>query len=500
MKEHRCGRDRHLPLLPDRVIWIAANNASRIQLLEPKHIRAKYLALSYCWGPVGSDTYLTDVSTFNARKAGIRFNDLPPLFQDVVHCACALGIEYIWIDRLCIIQDDGDDFKNQAPKMGEIYGNAALTIAAASASSENDRILVEREDKWCAGDLNMEVRGIGTLNLRLRRRTHLLGKEDNGGDYGKSSTRAWIWQERLLAARTVFFTPSAMKFECHRHSIWEGFDQDISGHSWSAQLDNISHISWTTLVEEYMGRDITRPSDRLPAIESVMKRIENSTGWSPLWGLWANKLVESLGWQSKEAGIGIHACRMNPGHYAPTWSWASVDGPISYAFAQPIRDIEDFDQFYYNLEFRSLNAVSGLITVAGHVISGELNVRVKRNGLNVRHLHAFEEFEYKYLLRFSKNQKEYLVIPDVVLKPWSGKLNGQHISTVVRVPYGEAPPEESWTANCLYLLVGKMKMRSLFLLLGRSMREPGAWERIGIVDGVSPTLFSMSQRQIIDIV
>jgi hypothetical protein len=86
-------------------------------------------------------------------------------------------------------------FKIQAPQMGETYGNATLTIAAASATSEKDPILVERDRKWLSFDLAMKVNGIDSLKLRLRRRTHPLGKEEAGGEYGKVSTRAWIWQE-----------------------------------------------------------------------------------------------------------------------------------------------------------------------------------------------------------------------------------------------------------------------------------------------------------------
>jgi Heterokaryon incompatibility protein (HET) len=136
MLNHKCSLDRRrLSLLPDRVIWVNAPQApSHIQLIEPQgKIRAPYLALSYCWGPVSSSTYLTNASTFAARKAGIASADLPPLFQDVVTIARLLRIEYVWIDRLCIIQGSSIDFSQQAPKMGAIYGNATLTIAAASA-------------------------------------------------------------------------------------------------------------------------------------------------------------------------------------------------------------------------------------------------------------------------------------------------------------------------------------------------------------------------------
>ncbi len=156
VKHHSCGQDGGaLPLLPDRAIWINANNESRIRLVEPKGIRARYIALGYCWGPVSPATYLTDADTVRSRRSEIRYDDLPLLFQDVIKAAHAVGIEYIWIDRLCIIQGDEGDFRSQGPKMGEIYGNATLTIAAASATTENDGILVPREERWLSLDPSM---------------------------------------------------------------------------------------------------------------------------------------------------------------------------------------------------------------------------------------------------------------------------------------------------------------------------------------------------------
>ncbi|EXJ53424.1 uncharacterized protein A1O5_13358 [Cladophialophora psammophila CBS 110553] len=414
IKQHKCGKDGGLPVLPDRVIWIEANNASRIQLLEPKNICAPFIALSYCWGPVGPNTYLTNARNLEARKASIEFNDLPPLFQNVVDVARSLGIEYIWIDRLCIIQGDDEDFHSQAAKMGEIYGNATLTIAAASATTENDRILVPRDEKWWPFDLNLDFDGIGSLNLRFRRRSHALDTEASGGDYGKMSTRAWIWQERLLAARTLFFTPTALRFECRCHSFWEGFCKGRTGLSWSAQLDNITHVAWTRLVEEYMGRDITRPYDRLPAMGAVMKRIEKSTGWSPFWGLWTNAVAESLVWKARASGS--RNCRMNPGHYAPTWSWASVDGPISYTSARPRGEFDKKDPIQWDLEYRGLNEISGLIRISGYMILVELDGIIERNESHGNSPTEEEKFQYKYKIK-CENDQGYAVTPDVALKP-----------------------------------------------------------------------------------
>lgn len=135
MMHHKCSLRRHPSVLPDRVIWIASpKTPSRIQLVEPQgKQRAPYLALSYCWGPVSESTLLTTEANIVAHKAGIEFERLPPLFQDIVDLAQLLGIEYVWIDRLCIIQGSRTDFAQQAPKMGLVYGNATLTISAASA-------------------------------------------------------------------------------------------------------------------------------------------------------------------------------------------------------------------------------------------------------------------------------------------------------------------------------------------------------------------------------
>ena len=139
MRSHKCSRGGHLPKLPDRVVWVNAplsETPSGIRLVETtqgKKKKAPYLTLSYCWGPVSPSTFLTDASNLETRKAGIAYNDLPPLFQDIVIITRLLAIEYVWIDRLCIIQGSSTDFAQQAPKMGTIYGNATLTVTAASA-------------------------------------------------------------------------------------------------------------------------------------------------------------------------------------------------------------------------------------------------------------------------------------------------------------------------------------------------------------------------------
>ncbi|KAH7321952.1 heterokaryon incompatibility protein-domain-containing protein [Rhexocercosporidium sp. MPI-PUGE-AT-0058] len=510
IKDHNCGggKNQQLPLLPDRVIWLKSPNPSHMCLLEPKNTRARYIALSYCWGPVSPSTYLTSETTFAARKAGMRFQDLPPLFQDVVQCAHLLEIEYIWIDRLCIIQG-GDDFKTQAPKMGSVYGNATLTIAAASATSEMERILTPRDTKWQWRDLDMDVSGIGTLNLRARRRSHALSTESKGGDYGKVSTRAWIWQERLLAARSIFFTPSAIKFECNQHSVWEGFDSttNVTGHSWSNQLATITHHSWLLLVQEFTSRDCTRASDRLPALSSVMARIAaTKTGWKPRWGMWEHKIVESLAWKTMEKSSRVRRERaMNPEWYAPSWSWASVDAPVSYTQCRADTALEALDPFVCDVVCHGVDDVTGCITLEGYLVACGLVATITPSPSDDdeegegegKLIHTYATFFST--LTSTSTTKQVLqdgFTPDVPLM-YSPEQN-----TAIRVPYGAAVPTQTWASECYCLLLGKREMRADVLYLGKSLRVEGALERIGMVSGVFPGVFGQEgkERLVVDVV
>lgn len=91
-----CGSVATKPFLPDRIIWLKAPTSDGLQLVEPKGIRGDYVTLSYCWGPMSPDIYLTNVSTLASRKQEMKYYDLPPLFQDVVSIARRLGIDYLW--------------------------------------------------------------------------------------------------------------------------------------------------------------------------------------------------------------------------------------------------------------------------------------------------------------------------------------------------------------------------------------------------------------------
>lgn len=478
IREHTCEQGDNLPTLPDRVLQVGMNRASGIQLLEPKNQRSKYIALSYCWGPVSEKTFLTTRHNLKARKAGIDFENLPPLLQNVVACARALGIEFVWVDRLCILQGDDGDFKTQGPKMGEIYGNATLTIAAASASSEEDRILNARDTRWQQAVMNFDCEEMGRLRLGVRRRSHHLGDERRGGDYGKLSTRAWVWQERLLSSRTVFFTPHAFKFECRNHSVWQGFDQGVVSPSWSARLDSITNDSWLTLVEEFMRKGITKPSDRLPALNAVMKRVSRHTGWKPIWGMWGEAIVQSLRWRSGTNNIDdVHSCQTNPSHHAPSWSWASIEGPISHAVTPSTPRLID-DPLVWELQCQTIDPSSGAMSINAPCAVVSIRVTVQRLGDDKLEEPFKVEYRYRYTLKWA-HDREASFYPDVPLMPHGGDANFEFTASVTRVPFGQAIPKESWTGLCLCALLSSTKKGEIVRIFGQ---QPGFfYERNGLL-------------------
>ncbi|KAK5653032.1 hypothetical protein OQA88_9318 [Cercophora sp. LCS_1] len=492
---HQCSHSPSLTPLPDRVIWLKSpHSPSGIQLIEPQgSILAPYVALSYCWGPVSPTTFLTSQETLAARKAGINYEDLPPLFQDVVTVCRTLGFQYLWIDRLCIIQGVRGDFLRQAPKMGDIYGNAILTIASASATTENDRILAQRDPKWEPMSLQISANGMGTLRFSIRHRSHRLGSESKGGDYGRISTRAWTWQERMLSARTLFFAPSALKFECRTHAIWEGFGPGVAGHSWSAQLEDITFRSWLDLVEEFTKRDITNENDRRPAMDAVMERLGRITGRRWIWGLWQDSMLESLCWQGDakdKAGKKV-PCKMYYDFYAPTWSWFSVVGPVSYSSGKGYLGTQT-DPIIHELQVKDFNRELAVLTVESHVLTCEMHCEVKEE--SDEGPGGEKRLVYTYSIVGLSPTGPIPIIADVHLKPWTGLVHGQTFSTVHRSHDGE---RTSWISNCLCLLVTRQSLRSTVLFLGQSKRVSGAWERLSMVDAPDPAPFLATEKQVL---
>ena len=127
--------ENHGPRLPTRVLDVGCGGSEDISLVETNtQDRGNYCALSYCWGPPGTPSLLTTRGNLSDHLEGIKFSKLPKTFQDAVTITRELGIRYLWIDGLCIIQRDEEDWAIESAQMAEVYQNACLVIAAAGAA------------------------------------------------------------------------------------------------------------------------------------------------------------------------------------------------------------------------------------------------------------------------------------------------------------------------------------------------------------------------------
>jgi Heterokaryon incompatibility protein (HET) len=211
-REQHGHRRYQINQVPSRILEIK-ENGSKVVLCELSSMEAAYSALSHCWGTLQPVTLTTD--NLEDFRMGVQTSSLPKTFQDAIWLADHLRIQYVWIDSLCIIQDDPDDWARESARMADIFGNSFLTIAACRAANTSEGFLADRPERTylpipaCVGDLTGEVLA---FNLPLKyvgdtRQCAYLEDEP-------LTERGWALQERYLACRTLHFGRSQIFFEC----------------------------------------------------------------------------------------------------------------------------------------------------------------------------------------------------------------------------------------------------------------------------------------------
>jgi hypothetical protein len=222
--DHKMCKSSRSNLLLDRVLDLGTssdpNDLSPISLYEAFDVKlnfAKYACLSHCWGRVHHIT--TSSSTIKDRKAGIEWNDLPKTFQDAMTFTRRLGIRHLWIDLLCIVQDDPNDWSVQSSKMPLIYENAYVTLAATFSPSSTGGCFSEGGSEFRARDFTVRDRSRKPHQIFIRRHLpHWLMADPRqlrelDQDFPLLQ-RAWVLQERLLSPRVLHFGRHELMWEC----------------------------------------------------------------------------------------------------------------------------------------------------------------------------------------------------------------------------------------------------------------------------------------------
>jgi hypothetical protein len=207
---HQCY-PKHLEFLPTRLLDVSDSDSGIVRLLDNGrgHTRQeRYVALSHRWGsPDQHAKFCTYKANMEELKSGINITRLPKTFQDAVNITHGLRLQRLWIDSLCIIQDDQGDWEAESKLMGRVFSSAYCTIAASCAGGSSDGFLKPRPKRRCA--VMPGPQGDRTYSV-----CEAIDDFHRDVDRGELNQRGWVLQERALSRRTIYFTATQSYWEC----------------------------------------------------------------------------------------------------------------------------------------------------------------------------------------------------------------------------------------------------------------------------------------------
>ncbi|KIV88564.1 hypothetical protein PV10_08235 [Exophiala mesophila] len=336
LKNHekaRCNTARHgIPHLMPRRLLHVGKSQNQVKLVDNfAGIQHSYVALSYCWGETRH--VVTTRSNYTQQLQCIPWSALPATYRDAIEVTRALGFTYIWIDALCIVQGDEQDWNAEAARMSDIYGEAVVVISAVNANHVGFGCLNERP-------------GSRSFKNKLKRNdhdpTHLLVQEPTIHEnvLGTPSLeaqwplfrRAWTLQERILASRILHLSAGEMIWECASICACECGHLESTTAVTSrrrydlARLESMTTLeranAWDELALSYQNRHITKDNDRLPALSGLAHRFQTDGLGQFLAGLWSEFAISMMLWEVRKG-------RVSGASVAPSWSWASVQGLLT---------------------------------------------------------------------------------------------------------------------------------------------------------------------------
>ncbi|KAI1386674.1 heterokaryon incompatibility protein-domain-containing protein [Hypoxylon trugodes] len=363
VESHNCSSSLNIHI-PTRLINVGIEGDEMIRLFEPgnSQVPIKSAALSYCWGGQ-VNTFKTTSQNVDVHYAkGFSLSLLPRTIRDAVEVTRDLGILYLWVDTLCIIQGEDetarDDWHSEVNRMHEVYRGAYVTISAASASNADGGLsscghcIVPCTGECWYASFYLELPGEDPIE-----------------------TRGWTLQEHVLSSRLLAFTNHGVQWRCNQMA------RETSRMELMDLRPNITS-NWIALVENYCLRALSVESDKLPAIAALAHEHAKITGDKYLAGLWDSNILQHLLWYCRTGES------RRPGSYrAPTWSWASVDARVKSKRVDQCASLEEVWHFFLkwagvtellaevikcevqleNPEYPFSKVVSGTLTISGLV-------------------------------------------------------------------------------------------------------------------------------------
>ncbi|WXC56409.1 hypothetical protein SNK03_002346 [Fusarium graminearum] len=379
--------------LPKRVVDIGPETNDGIHIFthdDSKHqITEQYIALSHCWGKTQHLKSTKD--TLEQWKKNIPFGRFAKTFQDAIIISRELGIRYIWIDSLCIVQDDTKDWEIEAAKMASIYNGAELVLSATGSVDGSGGCLFPREPYVTVSGTFPDGKPFEVYGRKAAQHTAFGWNTDRNVAKGSSNplvgtiepdilnhpllTRAWCFQERLLATRILHYTKSEMIFDCLSSmdcecGALEKHEDDPlvparriikTGHKFITGTKSYRgtslrpskplegevkefqehHELWRDLIVQYSQKQITFRTDGLPAVAGLATEWSDKLTGRYLAGLWGKDLLNGLRWMPDEKDS-----EEELSYIAPSWSWLSVHRGVTWGL-----ESFEYDNYFVTVDF-----------------------------------------------------------------------------------------------------------------------------------------------------
>ncbi|KDN67572.1 putative heterokaryon incompatibility protein [Colletotrichum sublineola] len=295
---------------------------------------SRYVALSHCWGQLQEhERFCLYQKNHSQLEARIDFDRLPKTFRDAITVTRGLGIEYIWIDTLCIIQDDEDDWGTESSKMETVFSAAYCTLSAASAESSLEGFLAPRPPRPCV-----------RLRTEDSRDLYVCPHIDDfhqDVELAKINRRGWVLQERALSRRSIYYSRNQVYWECG-----EGIRCETMGRLYNSKAAFLGDASFPRsaleyyrdgrqlliqdLYERYSALAFTKASDRAVAILGLQERLARAFETQAAHGTFESYFARSILWRRDEQLAEMTPIAQPAGRRVPSWSWFSKGGRIQY--------------------------------------------------------------------------------------------------------------------------------------------------------------------------
>ena len=359
LEEHTiCNSSQKTSCLPTRVINVSNPDRPFLELGHGRKLN--YVTLSYKWGT--SNEYMTTQLNEAHHFREISLKQLPKTLQDAINVTCWLGFSYLWIDALCIVQDDPGDKQREISHMGDIYSQSILTLCAKGADDAAAGLAVQRDPR-CIKPCQLNVKAtVQSETFCVSTFVTVFLSEMGGCPLDK---RGWALQEQVLAVRSLNFHPWEMRWRCKCAFVGEGCLESrplLSGafdfESWKTMYQNSDDYGllrfwmeyrdptpydrsgtyegvfacWYRFIQCYSFRSLSYLNDVLPAIAGIATTLSSRHYIHYINGLWEEDLPFGLLWT---IDVGNHdfpppeparLSALAESYHFPSWTWMSQWG------------------------------------------------------------------------------------------------------------------------------------------------------------------------------